>query len=123
MLPQLPSYPPGPATIQAGAFHAMGSADTTTLHLQYWFIAVGFAVAVIGLLASRVHHAILFPTLLALLVAPSLVGMGHHGLCGSSDGLSHRRRSTPRHSLDRGGEDLAARRGDCAPLRRDADEA
>ena len=73
MLPQLPSYPPGPATIQAGAFHAMGSADTTTLHLQYWFIAVGFAVAVIGLLASRVHHAILFPVLLALLVAPSLV--------------------------------------------------
>ena len=73
MLPQLPSYPPGPATIQAGAFHAMGSADTTTLHVQYWFIAVGFAVAVIGLLASRVHHAILFPTLLALLVAPSLV--------------------------------------------------
>ena len=73
LLPQLPSYPPGPATIQAGAFHAMGSADTTTLHLQYWFIAIGFAVAVIGLLAPRVHHAILFPTLLALLVAPSLV--------------------------------------------------
>lgn len=73
LLPQLPSYPPGPATIQAGAFHAMGSADTTTLHLQYWFIAVGFALAVIGLLAPRVHQAILFPTLLALLVAPSLV--------------------------------------------------
>jgi hypothetical protein len=73
LLPQLPSYPPGPATIQAGAFHAMGSMDTTTLHVQYWFIAVGFAFAVIGLLAPRVHHAILFPTLLALLVAPSLV--------------------------------------------------
>ena len=73
LLPQLPSYPPGPATIQAGAFHAMGSADTTTLHVQYWFIAVGFAVAVIGLLAQRVHHAILFPVLLALLVMPNLV--------------------------------------------------
>jgi hypothetical protein len=73
LLPQLPSYPPGPATIQAGAFHAMGSADTVTLHVQYWFFAVGFAVAVIGLLAQRVHHAILFPVLLTLLVAPSLV--------------------------------------------------
>lgn len=70
---QLPSYPPGPATIQAAAFHAMGSADTVTLHVQYWFIAVGFAAAVIGLLVQRVHHAILFPVLLALLVAPSLV--------------------------------------------------
>jgi hypothetical protein len=70
---QPPSYPPGPATIQAGAFHAMGSADTTTLHVQYWFFAVGFALAVIGLLVRRVHHAILFPVLLALLVAPSLV--------------------------------------------------
>jgi Dolichyl-phosphate-mannose-protein mannosyltransferase len=70
---QLPSYPPGPATIQAGAFHAMGSADTTTLHVQYWFFAVGFALAVIGLLVRRVHHAILFPVLLALLVAPSIV--------------------------------------------------
>jgi hypothetical protein len=68
-----PSYPPGLATIQAGAFHAMGSADTVTLHLQYWFFAVGFVLAVIGLLANRVHHAILFPVLLAFLVAPSLV--------------------------------------------------
>ena len=73
LVPQLPSYPPGPATLQAGAFHAMGSADTVTLHVQYWFFAVGFAVAVIGLLAHRVHNAILFPVLLGLLVAPSLV--------------------------------------------------
>lgn len=70
---QLPSYPPGPAMIQAGVFHAMGSADTTTLHVQYWFFAVGFALAVIGLLVRRVHLAILFPVLLALLVAPSVV--------------------------------------------------
>jgi hypothetical protein len=70
---QSPGYPPGPATIQAAAFHAMGSADTVTLHLQYWFLAAGFVLAVIGLLAQRVHHAILFPVVLALLVAPSLV--------------------------------------------------
>jgi hypothetical protein len=70
---QLPSYPPGLMTIHAAAFHAMGSADTTTLHAQHWFFAVGFVVAVIGLLAKRVHQVILFPLLLAFLVAPSLL--------------------------------------------------
>jgi hypothetical protein len=72
-LPQLASYPPGLAFIQAGAFHAMGSADTTSLHVQYWFFAVGFVGAVVGLLAGKVHEAILFPILLLFLVAPSLV--------------------------------------------------
>jgi hypothetical protein len=73
LVPQLPSYPPGHTTIQAGAFHAMGSADTVTVHLQYWFMAAFFTLAVIGLLAGRVRHAILFPVLLALFVAPYLV--------------------------------------------------
>ena len=73
LVPQGPSYPPGPATIQAGAFHAMGSPDAVTLHLQYWFFAVGFVVAVLGLLAGRVHLAVLLPVLLALLVTPSLL--------------------------------------------------
>jgi hypothetical protein len=73
LVPQLTSYPPGHTTLQALAFHAMGSADTVTLHLQYWFMGVFFALAVIGLLTGRVHHAILFPVLLALLVAPYLL--------------------------------------------------
>jgi hypothetical protein len=73
LLPQRPSYPPGLATIQAGALHAAGSADTVSLHVQYWFFAVGFVAAVTGLLVRRVHHAILFPVLLLFLVAPSLV--------------------------------------------------
>lgn len=73
LLPQLPSYPPGLTALQAGAFHAMGSTDTVTLHLQYWFLAVAFVSAVVGLLAHRVHHAILFPLLLLVLVAPSVV--------------------------------------------------
>jgi hypothetical protein len=72
-LPQLGSYPPGLATIQAGAFHAMGSADTTSLHVQYWFFAVAFVAAVAGLLAGRVRQAILYPVLLAFLVSQSLV--------------------------------------------------
>ena len=73
LVPQLPSYPPGPTIIQASAFHAMGSADAATLHLQYWFLAVGFVAAVVGFLSGRVRHAILLPALLALLVAPSLL--------------------------------------------------
>lgn len=72
-LPQVPAYPPGTAFIHAGAFHAMGSADTVTLHVQYWFLAIGFVAAVMGLLAGRVHQAILFPLLLAFLVSQSLV--------------------------------------------------
>lgn len=70
---QPPGYPPGPATIQAAAFHAMGSMDTVTLHVQYWFIAAGFVLAVAGLLAGRVHGAILFPVLLAVLVSPTVI--------------------------------------------------
>jgi hypothetical protein len=70
---QVPGYPPGPAVIQAAAFHAMGSADAVTLHLQYWFIAAGFVLATVGLLARRVHGAILLPLLLAFLVTPTIL--------------------------------------------------
>ena len=71
--PWTPSYPPGLPALHGLAFHAMGSADASTLHLQYWFYAVGFVGAVIGLLATRVRQAILFPLLLVVLVTPSLV--------------------------------------------------
>jgi hypothetical protein len=73
LLPQLPSYPPGMSLIQSGAFHVMGSADTVSLHAQYWFFAAGFVAAIVGLLAGRVHQAILFPLLLLFLVSQSLV--------------------------------------------------
>lgn len=67
------SYPPGLTSIQAAAFHALGRPDTATLHLQYWFFAVGFLGAVAGALAHRVRPTILVPALLAVMVAPSLV--------------------------------------------------
>jgi hypothetical protein len=73
IVPQLTSYPPGHTSIQALAFHAMGSADTVTLHLQYAFAAAFFVAAVVGVLAHRVRDAILFPVLLAFLVAPYLL--------------------------------------------------
>jgi hypothetical protein len=68
------AYPPGLSALQASAFHAMGGADSTTLHLQYWFFAAGFLAAVAGALAHRVRPTILVPALLAVMVAPAIVG-------------------------------------------------
>ena len=67
------AYPIGLSSIQAAAFHAIGSADTVTLHSQYWFFAAGFIAAAAGVLLERVRATILVPVLLAVLVAPNLV--------------------------------------------------
>ena len=66
------AYPPGIPALHAAAFYAMGSADAVTLHLQYWFLAVGFAVAVAGLLSTRVRATILLPLLLLVVLMPDL---------------------------------------------------
>jgi hypothetical protein len=65
-----PSYPPFLPTLEAAAFHFMGSADSVTLHLQLWALAAGFVVGVAGLLADRVPAWILWPFLVLLLVLP-----------------------------------------------------
>jgi len=65
-----PSYPPLLPTLEAAAFHFMGSADVVTLHLQLWALAAGFVAAVAGLLADRVPAWILWPFLVLLLVLP-----------------------------------------------------
>lgn len=67
-----PSYPPGLPVLNAAAFHAMGSADAVTLHLEPWFLAIGFAAAVAGLLWPRVRSWILLPLLLLMLLMPDL---------------------------------------------------
>ena len=69
--PPSATYPPGLPVVHAGAFHAIGSADVVTLHLQYWFYAVAFVAAVSGLLWPRVRGAILLPVLLLGVVMPS----------------------------------------------------
>jgi len=71
----LTSYPPGFPAVQAASFHAMGSADVVTLNLNYWFLTLGFAAAVAGLLAPRVRSVILIPVLLLMLVLPGLTGI------------------------------------------------
>lgn len=69
-------YPPGLPAVHAVAFHAMGSADDVTLHLQYWFYAVAFVAALAGLLAPRVRPTIFVPLLYLFLLAPNVVTWG-----------------------------------------------
>lgn len=67
------SYPPGLPAVHAAAYHAMGSADDVTLHLQYWFYVTAFVAAVAGLLARRASAIIVVPLLLVALLSPGLV--------------------------------------------------
>jgi hypothetical protein len=69
-----PSYPPLVPTIDAAAFHFMGSPDVVTLHVQFWFLLVGFAAAVLGLLSGRAPAYFVWPPLLLLLVTPHVTG-------------------------------------------------
>ncbi len=69
-----PTYPPLLPALEASAFHFMGSADVVTLHLQFWFLACGFAAAVVGLLAPRVSPILVWPFLLLVLTAPRVAG-------------------------------------------------
>jgi hypothetical protein len=69
-----PSYPPLVPLLDVAAFHAMGGVDVVTLHVQYWFYAVGFLAAVAGLLWELVPGWILWPFLLLALVAPRTAG-------------------------------------------------
>jgi hypothetical protein len=67
-----PSYPPVVPILDAAAFHAMGSADVVTLHVQYWLLALGFVACAGGLLARRVPPWILWPSLALAFVLPRM---------------------------------------------------
>jgi hypothetical protein len=69
-----PSYPPLLPALEASAMHFMGSPDVVTLHLQFWFVIVGFTAAVAGLLAPRVRPLLLGAPLLLALATPSISG-------------------------------------------------
>jgi hypothetical protein len=68
-----PSYPPLVPALEAAGFHLMGSPDVVTLHLQFWFLLMGFVAAVVGLLSTRVPALLLWPPLLLLLAAPHVL--------------------------------------------------
>ena len=67
------SYPPLVPALEAAAFHFMGKPDDITLHLQFWFLLVGFVWALIGLLAGRVSAWVLWPSVLLVLVTPHVI--------------------------------------------------
>jgi hypothetical protein len=67
------SYPPLVPALEAAAFHFMGSPDEVTLHLQFWFLLLGFVAAVVGLLAGRVPPLLLWTPVLLVLVTPQVV--------------------------------------------------
>ncbi len=68
------TYPPLVPTLEAAAFHFMGSPDVVTLHAQFWFFLAGFVAAVAGILATRVPPVLLWTFALLALVSPRVVG-------------------------------------------------
>jgi hypothetical protein len=67
-----PEYPPFAPVTEAAAFHAMGSVEILALPLQHWILAVAFVGAAAALLSPRVPHALLWPFLGMLVLAPGL---------------------------------------------------
>jgi hypothetical protein len=67
-----PTYPPLVPILDAAAFHAMGSADVSSFHLQYWFLVVGATAAVAGCLYRHVPAWLLWPSLLLVLTVPRM---------------------------------------------------
>lgn len=69
-----PTYPPLVPILDAAAFHAMGSIDVVTFHLQFWFLVAGGAAAIAGCLHRHVPAWALWPSLLLVLTVPRFGG-------------------------------------------------
>jgi len=67
-----PYYPPLVPGMDAVVFRFLGSIDPTRLPVQEWLLFAAFVGSVAGLLAGRVPAQILWPSLLALALMPSL---------------------------------------------------
>ena len=67
-----PSYPPGLSVLYAGALESMGAVDMVTLHLQNWFLALGFSTALLVLFADRVRVWISLPAVVLVTTLPAL---------------------------------------------------
>ena len=65
-----PSYPPVVPILDAASFHAIGSVDPVTLHLQYWLLVVGAVAALAGCLHRHTTPWLLWPPLVLALALP-----------------------------------------------------
>lgn len=66
-----PEHPLLLSALEAIDFRFMGF-DTRILHLQFWLLLVGFVGSLVALLQDRVRAVVLWPSLLALILAPAL---------------------------------------------------
>ena len=65
-----PTYPPVVPILDAAAFHAIGGADTVTLHVQFWFFVTGAVAAVACVLHRHVPAWLLWPSFVLVLALP-----------------------------------------------------
>jgi hypothetical protein len=65
-------YPMLIPALEAIDFRFMGGLDTLVVHVQFWFLLVGFLVAAYELLHDRVPQTLLWPSLLLVGTAPAL---------------------------------------------------
>ena len=66
-----PTYPLVSPTLDALAFHFMGTTDGVTLHTQFGFLAFGFAFAAVGLLRPATPRLLVWPFIGLLALAGS----------------------------------------------------
>jgi hypothetical protein len=70
--PLVLDYPMLVPALEAIDFRFMGRLDNLVIHVQFWFLLVGFLVAAYELLRDRVPQTLLWPALLAVGTAPAL---------------------------------------------------
>ena len=69
-----PTYPPILPILDAAAFHAMGTVDTVTFHLQFWFLVTGAVAAIVGCLHRYAPAWLLWPSIVLVMVVPRFGG-------------------------------------------------
>jgi hypothetical protein len=69
-----PTYPPIVPILDAAAFHAMGTVDTVTFHLQFWFLVTGAVAAIVGGLHRHAPAWLLWPSIVLVMVVPRFGG-------------------------------------------------
>ena len=69
-----PTYPPILPILDAAAFHAMGTVDTVTFHLQFWFLVTGAVAAIVGCLFRHAPAWLLWPPVVLVMVVPRFGG-------------------------------------------------
>jgi hypothetical protein len=70
--PLVLDYPMLIPALEAVDFRFMGRLDSLVIHVQFWFLLVGFLVAAYELLRDRVPQVLLWPALLVVGTAPAL---------------------------------------------------